>query len=465
VRVVGNQDWDPSVKSLVAFPQILSMMDEKLDWTQRLGDAFIGQEPQVMDSVQNLRQRAYAAGNLRSNEQIRVEPQGQIIAIEPSSPQVVYVPYYDPTVVYGPWWSPAYPPVYWTPWPGYYVRPGYTVGFAWGGGISVSPGFFFGGFDWHQRRTRVVNVNNYYYNRTVSVNRQSNVANVTSNVDTAAGVWHHDPAHRRGVPYREALLRQQIGSTSGASEARREIRAREAQSSAGLAIPPNRPDARGADSNLPDARVNGRPNTRGAENNPAAVRNTDHARPESRVDARPPVRGAENNPLNVRNGDNNRSDARMNGLPNARSTDNNPGAARTSRENRPEARAIERPDVRTGLGNGSEMRSSRSAAPDAVSRPSLPNTAVRPNVERQPSAFEGAGRRADARTFSPRGTDSSQGVPLARANVPATTPAPAPPAVAASRPAGIHSRPSSPSANPGASAENSKNPESAGKRP
>ena len=379
-----------------------------------------------MDTVQNLLQRAYAAGNLRSNEQNRVEWQGQIIAIEPSSPQVVYVPYYDPTVVYGPWWWPAYPPVYWTPWPGYYVRPGYTVGFVWGGGISVSPGFFFGGFDWHQRRTRVLNVNNYYYNRTVIVNRQSNVANVTSNVNAAPGVWHHDPVHRRGVPYREALLHQQFGSTRGASEARREIRAREAQSLPVLATPSNRPDARASN-----------------------VREQTQGNTSARRDGR--------------SADSNLPDTRVNGRPNARSTDNNPGAARTSRENRPEARAIERPDVRTGRGNGSEIRSSRTAAPDAVSRPSVPNTAVRPNVERQSSALEGAGRGADARNLSPRGPDSPQGVVVPRINVPAS--APAPPAVAASRPAAIHSRPSSPSANPGASAENSKNPDSTGKRP
>ena len=119
VRAAEREDWDPSVKSLVAFPQIITMMDQKLEWTERLGDAFLAQQPEVMGTVQRLRQKAYAAGNLRSNDQLRVVPQGQIIVVEPANPRVVYVPYYDPMIVYGPWWWPAYRPVYWAPWPGY----------------------------------------------------------------------------------------------------------------------------------------------------------------------------------------------------------------------------------------------------------------------------------------------------------------------------------------------------------
>ena len=77
VRAVEPMDWDPSVKSLVAFPQILHRMDEQLDWTQRLGEAFLEQEPHVMDAIQGLRQRAERAGNLRSNEQMRVIAAGR----------------------------------------------------------------------------------------------------------------------------------------------------------------------------------------------------------------------------------------------------------------------------------------------------------------------------------------------------------------------------------------------------
>jgi len=212
VRAVEQDNWDPSVKSLVAFPQILAMMDEKLDWTERLGDAFLTQEPQVMETVQSLRQRAYAAGNLKSNDQYRVAQQGQTIIVEPPSPEIVYVPYYDPLVVYGTWWWPAYPPVYWAPWPGYYTRPGFVHGFTWGIGIAVGTGFFFGAVDWHHRHVNVVNVHAFYY---YPAHRRPRLA---------GNVWQHDPDHRRGVPYRNPSLRQQFGRTSASLEARREFR-------------------------------------------------------------------------------------------------------------------------------------------------------------------------------------------------------------------------------------------------
>src|SRR2546422_8365750 len=163
VQAVAENTWDPSVKSLVAFPQILKMMDEKLNWMERLGDAFLAQQQEVMDTVQSLRQKASDAGNLTSNDQIRVDQQGPSIVVEPANPQVVYVPYYDPLVMYGPWWWPAYPPVYWAPWPGYFVGPGFGVGFVWGVGVTVGAGFFFGAFDWPHRHVTVVNVNNFYF--------------------------------------------------------------------------------------------------------------------------------------------------------------------------------------------------------------------------------------------------------------------------------------------------------------
>src|SRR2546425_10904675 len=96
VKAVEQRDWDPSVKSLAAFPQVLAMMDQQLEWTARLGDVFVAQEPQVMETVQSLRQKAYAAGNLRSTQQASVYQQGDALAIEPASPEMVYVPYYDP---------------------------------------------------------------------------------------------------------------------------------------------------------------------------------------------------------------------------------------------------------------------------------------------------------------------------------------------------------------------------------
>ena len=182
VQAALPQSWDASVKSLVAFPRVLRMMEEQIGWTQRLGDAFLYQQSQVMDTVQNLRQRALAAGGLRSDDAMRVESQGQTIMIAPADPRFVYVPYYDPNVVYGSWWWPGYPPVYWAPWPGYYARPGFM--FEWGVGIAVGAGFFFGDIDWHR----------HHVNVRPGRGGRPNVAGATA--------WQHDPLHRRGLPYR-----------------------------------------------------------------------------------------------------------------------------------------------------------------------------------------------------------------------------------------------------------------------
>ena len=157
VGAVQQEDWDPSVKSLVAFPQLLARMDEQLEWTKALGDAFFVQEPVVMETVQELRRRARAAGNLMPDDRLRVYDDGQAILIEPAAPQVVYVPYYDPWIVYGPWRWSAYPPMAWAPWPGYTLvrRPGVSTGLWWGPGIGISIGFMVGSVDWFHRRVRV----------------------------------------------------------------------------------------------------------------------------------------------------------------------------------------------------------------------------------------------------------------------------------------------------------------------
>lgn len=196
VRAADGYDWDPSVKSLLAFPHLLQRMDENLPWTRSLGEAFLAQEPHVMDTVQQLRRRAHAAGNLRSDERILVQPQGQVIAIAPYQAQVLYVPYYDPLVVYGPWWWPAYQPVYWAPWPGYVRahRPGITVAFWWGTPVYLSQGFFFGGVDWHHRQVRVVHLHSHY----VHVHRH---------VHLAPGHWRRDRRPERVVVERRVAER------------------------------------------------------------------------------------------------------------------------------------------------------------------------------------------------------------------------------------------------------------------
>ena len=154
--VMQQLPWDPSVKSLLPFPQVLAMMDQRLDWTQRLGDAFLAQQQDVMATVQMLRAKAQAAGYLQTTPQQTVIIEPQLIRIEPVSPQIIYVPIYNPFVVFGPWWYPAYRPFHWYP-RGYVVGPSV---FAFGAGIVVGP-VLWGGFDWHRRNVTIINVNHY----------------------------------------------------------------------------------------------------------------------------------------------------------------------------------------------------------------------------------------------------------------------------------------------------------------
>jgi len=129
---MAKQSWDPAVRALTAVPQVLQQMNDNLDWMQKLGDAFLAQQQDVMDTVQGLRARADATGNLKTTEQqvVRTEVQGsqKIYVVESPKPEVVYVPTYNPTVVYGSWWYPT-PPYYVYP-PAYVYPPG--VGFATG---------------------------------------------------------------------------------------------------------------------------------------------------------------------------------------------------------------------------------------------------------------------------------------------------------------------------------------------
>jgi hypothetical protein len=197
--VLQTEPWDASVKSLAAFPQVLTMMNEKLDWTQKLGDAFLAQQKDVMDAVQRLRAKAQAQGNLQSTAEQKViveQPaasQTTVVKIEPSNPQVVYVPTYNPTVVYGAWPYPTYPPYYYYP-PGYVAA---TSLFSFGVGMAVGSALW-GGCNWSNGDVDI-NVNRY---------NNFNRANISN------GKWEHNVEHRKGAQYRDAASQQKYNRTT-----------------------------------------------------------------------------------------------------------------------------------------------------------------------------------------------------------------------------------------------------------
>ncbi len=219
-----QQNWDPSVKSLVNFPQVLQMMNDKIDWTQKLGDAFLAQQKDVMDTAQSLREKAKAEGNLETNQEqkVIVEKETQTIIIEPSNPQIVYVPTYNPTVVYGRWWYPAYPPYY-------YYPPGYVAGaalFSFGVGVAVGAawGYAWGRCHWGRGN---VNIN---INRNTNINTKidrSKYANKVSAGEGGRGSWKHNPEHRKGVSYRDQSTAKKFDrGASGQAQSREAFRGR-----------------------------------------------------------------------------------------------------------------------------------------------------------------------------------------------------------------------------------------------
>ncbi|MDM0117944.1 DUF3300 domain-containing protein [Variovorax sp. J22R133] len=222
VKAVQSESWDASVKSLVAFPQVIQMMGDKPDWVQNLGDAFLASSRQVLDAAQRLRARAKANGSLESSPQQTVtvqttETQQSAIAITPANPQVVYVPAYNPAVVYGAWPYPAYPPFYWPAYyPGYYPGAALATGIAFGVGFAATAALW-GGCNWGRGD---VNINVDRYN-SINVNQRLS-ANQTT--------FQHNAASRRGVPYRDSASQQQFGKNLQGAPQRSDYRGRADQS-------------------------------------------------------------------------------------------------------------------------------------------------------------------------------------------------------------------------------------------
>ncbi len=181
--VLLDLPWNPSVKALVIFPDIVRMMDANLQWVEQLGDAFIGQQAEVMDGVQRLRQLALAAGTLQSTSRQNVIAADNIVTIEPVNPDVIYVPSYYPTAVYGTWPYPDYPL--------YSVTPNYRhrVSFIeYGSGIRiVNNTFFIHRCDFRHRRIFTDDRRYKHLNR--------------GRPSSKHGIWAHDSGHRRSVPH------------------------------------------------------------------------------------------------------------------------------------------------------------------------------------------------------------------------------------------------------------------------
>ena len=237
VKQVASQPWDPSVQALVAFPQVLATLGQDPVWVQRLGDAFLAQPDDVMEGVQRLRHQAQAAGNLQSNQYQNVTVQAAAppapapapsapapaqlpannttIIIEPSDPQVVYVPTYNPTTTYGTWAYPASPPVYYPPPPAYYPGSALMAGLAFGTGVAII-GSLWGDCDWDNNDIDI------------DVNRYNNI-NRNNQITNNQNKWQHNAVHRDGVPYRDNRSRQEFGRQLNGATQRQAYRGDNAQ--------------------------------------------------------------------------------------------------------------------------------------------------------------------------------------------------------------------------------------------
>ena len=188
-EALAKQDWAASVKELVSTPTVLAMMSDKLDWTEKLGDAVLAQQADVMDAIQRLRAKAQANGKLETTEQQKVtlsqESGKQIIEIKPASPDAVYVPYYDPAVVYGEWPYPEYPPYYYPPPVGYIVGGAIATGVAWGVAYAIAREIRDDDIDWYR-------------------------GDINLDINRDFKKWEHDSYHRRGVQYDNDAVRNKF---------------------------------------------------------------------------------------------------------------------------------------------------------------------------------------------------------------------------------------------------------------
>jgi len=244
IQAVAGQPWDPSVKSLVAFPQLMSLMGENPPWVQSLGDAFLAQPKDVMDSVQRLRLLAQQTGALQSTPQQTVTTVTKpapaktasskstsstaattsptVIKIESADPQVVYVPTYNPNTVYGTWPNAAYPPTYLPPSPGEQFTDSLVKGLGFSLGVATTYAIF-SNIDWdddddwdHHHHDDWDNHGGYNRNGDNNININVDNFNKISGerLTDANRTWQHNPAYREGVPYPTNQLNSRFHATN-----------------------------------------------------------------------------------------------------------------------------------------------------------------------------------------------------------------------------------------------------------
>ncbi|EFB3999083.1 TPA: DUF3300 domain-containing protein [Escherichia coli] len=264
IQAVSDQPWDASVKSLVAFPQLMALMGENPQWVQNLGDAFLAQPQDVMDSVQRLRQLAQQTGSLKSSTEQKVitttkkavpvkqtvtapvipsntvltanpvitEPATTVISIEPANPDVVYIPNYNPTVVYGNWANTAYPPVYLPPSAGEPFVDSFVRGFGYSMGVATTYALFSSidwDDDWDDDDHDHHHHDNDDYHHHDGGHRdgngwQHNGDNINIDVNNFNRItgehltdknmaWRHNPNYRNGVPYHDQDMAKRFHQT------------------------------------------------------------------------------------------------------------------------------------------------------------------------------------------------------------------------------------------------------------
>jgi hypothetical protein len=192
----AKQSWDDSVKSLIATPSVLDMMSQQLEWTEKLGNAVLAQETDVIAAVQRLRTKAYDNKKLSSTKEqtvtVRQEGGKSVVAIEPAAADSIAVPYYDPSVVYDPWPYADYQPYY-------FGCPDYVPCGIIGSGIAFGAGYLIGRW-----------IDGDWWHGGIDWNR----GNINIDRNRVTHHWEHNPRHRRGVQYTNANVRQKFSNAN-----------------------------------------------------------------------------------------------------------------------------------------------------------------------------------------------------------------------------------------------------------